>query len=184
LSPYYYLVAGLPMLFYPTDRPQTREEFLELCRTQVGKTDFRILAAADLAVRGERPSGSRTLDRWRSWESSLRNELAKLRARRKAVEPAGHLVEAEEQPGLPEIARQALSESSPLAAEDLLNRARWERLDQLEVGHYFDLDKLILYSLRLQLLERKRRLADRERGGINFQGQYESITHTIREEPA
>jgi hypothetical protein len=184
LSPYYYLVATLPMLFYESERSPSREEFLELCRTQVSQADFRVLAEAGLLVRGEQASGCAVLDKWRSWESGLRNELVKLRARRKGIEPAGHLVEAEEQLGLPEIARQALSETSPLAAEEVLNRARWEYLDQLETGHYFDLARLVLYALRLQLLERRRLLTDRERGGASFQSQYQTITHSIREEPA
>jgi hypothetical protein len=182
LSQYYYLVATLPLLLYQSERSLSREEFLELCRTQLGKSDFRILAEADLEVHGGRPSGCAVLDSWRSWESCLRNELVKLRARRKGVEPAGHLVEAREQLGLGEIARQALGEASPLAAEELLNRARWDYLDQLETMHYFDLSRLVLYSLRLQLLERRRSLADRERGGASFQSQYQSITHSIREE--
>ena len=184
MSQYYYLVATLPMLFYQSERSPSREEFLELCRTQVSKADFRVLGEAELLVRGERGIGCAVLDKWRSWESDLRNELVKLRARRKSIEPAGHLVEAKEHLGLPEIARQALGQASPLAAEEVLNRARWEYLDQLETGHYFDLSRLVLYSLRLQLLERRRRLADREQGGASFQSQYQSITHSIREEPA
>lgn len=184
MSQYYYLVATLPMLFYQTDRALPREEFLELCRPQMSKADFRVLSEAVLAVRGTPKSGCAVLDRWRCWETALRNELVKLRARRKSVEPAGHLAEGGELIGLSEIARQAFAEGSPLAAEDLLNQARWEYLDQLEVGHYFDLSRLVLYSLRLQLLERKRRLTDRERGNANFQTQYASITHSIREEPA
>ena len=182
MSQYYYLVATLPMLFYQTDRALPREEYLELCRPQVSKADFRVLTEAVLAVRGTPKTG--VLDRWRCWETALRNELVKLRARRKSVEPAGHLAEGDELIGLSEIARQAFAEGSPLAAEDLLNQARWEYLDQLEVGHYFDLSRLVLYSLRLQLLERKRRLTDRERGNAAFQNQYASITHSIREEPA
>lgn len=184
LSQYYYLVATLPMLFYRSERSPSREEFLELCRTQVSGADYRVLAATDLQVRGEEAGGCAVLDRWRSWECGLRNELAKLRARRKSVEPAGHLVEAREHLGQSEIARQALGEASPLAAEELLDRARWAYLDELETGHYFDLSWLVLYCLRLQLLERRRRLSDRERGGASFQSQYQSITQSIREEPA
>lgn len=184
MSQYYYLVATLPMLFYQSERSPSREEFLELCRTLVSGADFRVLAEADLQVRGEQASGCAVLDKWRSWECGLRNELAKLRARRKSVEPAGHLVEAREHLGQTEIARQALGEASPLAAEELLNRARWDYLDELETGHYFDLSRLVLFSLRLQLLVRRRLLSDRERGGASFQSQYQSITHSIREEPA
>jgi hypothetical protein len=63
LSQYYYLVATLPMLFYQTDRALPREEYLELCRPQVSKADFRVLTEAVLAVRGTPKSGCAVLDR-------------------------------------------------------------------------------------------------------------------------
>jgi len=39
-------------------------------------------------------------------------------------------------------------------AEKSLDEARWKFLDELSFGHYFDLDILIVYVLKLLLLER------------------------------
>jgi len=57
---------------------------------------------------------------------------------------------------LAEAAREAYNHESPLSGEDILNRARWSHLDELEVGHFFDLDRVIVYYLRLQILARRR----------------------------
>ena len=36
-----------------------------------------------------------------------------------------------------------------------MNRARWDVLEDLELGHTFDLERLLVYAIKLQLLERK-----------------------------
>ena len=73
---------------------------------------------------------------------------------------------------------QAPGTESPLQAEEALNLARWGYLDQLEAGHYFDIDKLVVYVLRLQLLERKARF-DEQKGREMFDLVYGEITRPI-----
>jgi len=48
-----------------------------------------------------------------------------------------------------------VTEGNPLDKEIKLMRTRWEFLDNLSVGRYFDLGALIIYYLKLQILERK-----------------------------
>jgi len=45
-------------------------------------------------------------------------------------------------------------EGDPLTVEKNLLLWRWQFLDSLEFGHYFDLEFLIMYYLRLQILKR------------------------------
>ena len=80
--------------------------------------------------------------------------------------------------GTAEIAREAAAQESPLAAEELLNRARWSFLDDLEVGCFFTIEKLIIYYLRLQILERKS-LFNKEAGTERYKSIYQSITKEI-----
>ena len=42
----------------------------------------------------------------------------------------------------------------PLEAELYLDRIRWEKLEELEKNHYFDITYLVAYALKLQILER------------------------------
>jgi hypothetical protein len=48
----------------------------------------------------------------------------------------------------------AILNASPLDAEKALDETRWKALDELATGHYFDLDFLISYALKLRILER------------------------------
>jgi hypothetical protein len=77
--------------------------------------------------------------------------------------------------GLQNIARDACTAATPLEAEIMLDRARWEYLENLEAGHYFDLGKLIIYYLQLQLLQRRSRLI-KEKGQAAFAEIYSAIT--------
>ena len=53
------------------------------------------------------------------------------------------------------LAREAFGQADPAVAEESMNRARWQFLESLELGHAFDLQRLLIYSIKLQLLERK-----------------------------
>jgi hypothetical protein len=78
------------------------------------------------------------------------------------------------------VAREAYAQDSPLQAEDTLNRARWGYLDELEVGHYFDIEKILVYALRLQVLARKA-LFDADRGRELFDKVYSEIISSVGE---
>ncbi|MFW5685010.1 MAG: DUF2764 family protein, partial [Spirochaetota bacterium] len=80
-----------------------------------------------------------------------------------------------------EAAREAFSHDSPLSGEDALDRARWRFLDDLEAGHYFDLDRVVIYFLKLQLLAR-RRLFTRTRGEERYAGITERIMNDYYQE--
>jgi hypothetical protein len=43
---------------------------------------------------------------------------------------------------------------SLLEAEQYVDSVRWQKLDDLCLGHYFDLDALIVYALKLLILLR------------------------------
>ena len=59
----------------------------------------------------------------------------------------------------------AYKSTSILEAEKILDQARWEFLESLSFGHYFDFDLLLGYLLKLKILERwdKVQRADKER---------------------
>jgi hypothetical protein len=104
---------------------------------------------------------------WWEWEAGLRNQLVRLRARQKNLEPEPYLRAVSSPEGLYELAREAFDEQTPIASEEILAKARWNRLEQLELGHYFDTERLILYALKLQLLGWMA-LFDREEGAGVF----------------
>ncbi len=152
---YYFTVASLPMLFYDRDMPMSRGGFLEACGKELTRGDLEIIEGTSIRNLERTSPACFLLDRWRTWETALRNQLVRLRASGKGWEADKYLRESEDVYGVAEIAREAFGQGSPLDGEEILNRARWSYLDELETGHHFDVEKLVAYCLKLQILERK-----------------------------
>jgi len=174
LTQYYYLVASLPLLRFDEAAPVSSGEWLETCREQAASADYELLARisfADLSVRRGDPA------LWRefaSWETALRNELAVQRAQRLGRDPGPFLRPAPFQAGLTALAREALAAGSPREVEAALDRRRWYLLDELEAGTGFDLGRLIVYHLKLLLLERMNRFRPGT-GGEAFAREYSGV---------
>ena len=156
-SGYYYLIASLPRLQFGAPPPLTREQFLSRCAGQVSAAHYRILAGVELFQTRPVRTGLALLDRWHERERALRNVLAVVRAERLGVESATHLRHFRRDPELAGIAKAILALDSPLAADEELDRARWHFLEELAFGHYFDLETLVVYRLKLRILERRAR---------------------------
>ncbi len=107
---------------------------------------------------------------WVDFDTGLRNELAKIRASRKHIDPLESLRTAPSfltgftSSAIAHIALAVHRNPSILEAERSLDEARWQALDELAAGHYFDLDFLIIYAYKLIILERweKIRAGDKE----------------------
>jgi hypothetical protein len=155
LSQYYFLVSSLPYLQKDVNVQLSVKDFESLCREQMSDRDFLIIEKCKLDNFNNEESVNKTFSKWQVHEISLRNELLKLRAQKKGVQAEKYSVSGETVTGVDETARNAFNQSSPLDAESILDNARWGYLETLEVGNYFNIEKLILYSLKLQLLEKK-----------------------------
>lgn len=179
MSQYYYTVASLPYISLEDSMPFSLEDFSRLCEEQLSKKDFETLKNA-VIVPGTGKIGNSILKKWTNWETSLRNELAVQRGKAKHVESEDYLHPLESEIfEVKEVVRGALSIESPLEAEDYLDKARWRFLDDLEVDHYFDFEKLLIYSLKLQLLNR-RSLFTREKGTANYTRIYDEILNNTK----
>ena len=177
---YYYTVSSLPYLDFDAGLVITMHEFIDICHSTLTEDDFKTVESVSLSELDGMNISVPLIDRWISWESSLRNELVRLRSAALGIEPEGYIKDAEINTEAPGIARTAFKLESALAAEEIINKARWSFLDEVEVGHYFDLGKIIVYSLRLQILERKKMFTV-ENGDKNFQIIYENIKEAVRE---
>ena len=172
MGQYYYTAAALPMLTFSGEQPVTYDAFLSFCRDTLGSRDFTVLEQLSFSS-PDRPIANPLAERWRVWETGLRDALADLRSRALGW---GGVVRANRMPSIEtaRIAQNAAGTGSPLAAEELLDRARWNYLDDLQFGHYFDIEYLIVYSLRLQIVER-RRLYTADKGAEAYREIYQSI---------
>jgi hypothetical protein len=180
LAQYYYLVASLPLLFYDSEGIPSREDFLVTCRQHISHRHYRLLESASTTSLQATTASCKTLDLWRQWEIALRNELVRLRAKNRGREAEPYLIESPGGLAPQAVAREAFAQDSPLQAEDTLNRGRWSYLEELEVGHYFDIEKILVYALRLRLLARKA-LFDAEMGRQMFDAVYSEIISPVGE---
>ena len=154
---YYYLIASLPMLHFGAKPPFSSEIFLEKCRELMPEKDFNVLS--DL------PVNHPTIKAWISFDTKLRNELAKIRASHKRTDASRYLrPDSYAGPEITHLAFSAYRNTSLLEAEKFLDQERWKVLDELQTGHFFDLEFLIVYTYKLRILERWEiiRSADRE----------------------
>ena len=145
------------MLHFAANPPFSFERFLEICKDKIADEDIEVIKLAKEAYtyQGEQP----TLKRWCAFEVALRNELVKIRAGRKHIDPLKYIRgDGYIEPHIAHIAMNACRNPAILEAEKGLDQGRWGALDELAVGHYFDLDFLLTYALKLLILERWQRI--------------------------
>jgi hypothetical protein len=159
-SSYPYLISSLPMLHFGAKPPFTFEDLLQACKDLIPDEDFGIVDLCANDALWEQSIGQDTLKAWIAFEVGLRNELAKVRASRRKIDPAGYLRSGgSDDTRLYHIAMNSHRILPIVESEKFLDQARWNRLDELAFGHYFDLDALIVYALKLKILWRWEKFA-------------------------
>jgi hypothetical protein len=153
------------MLHFGAKPPISLERFIQSCKELLSEEDARIISSCAkeniLDFKTEQPA----THKWRNFETALRNELVKIRASRKKIDPEKYL----HQDGytdsyISHLALNAYRNPAVLESERILDLERWRFLDERSLGHYFDLDFLIVYTFKLLILERweKVRTADKK----------------------
>lgn len=174
---YYYLVASLPVLDFGSQPAVAYENFLENCQRLLTPTDFftieKTSLESDIEFKGIHPF----LKTWVRFNRNLKNEIARWRAIRAGKDPATYTHGSNAQETfVTEIVSQAAKAKDPLAVQETLDRFKWQYLDELVRGQYFNLEFLLVYALRLQILERYRRLGTSSKGKEIFEGYKKSVS--------
>lgn len=160
---YYYLIASLPMIHNEGKPPLSVKEFLSICQRQLMLQDYQVLETLLTEDDPQSNSHNATIHQWINFNREFRNEIAFFRAKRANRDPKQYLRgERSTALGLIEVVNQASRANDPLAAEKVLDRAKWEFLDALNFGHYFDIDVVIIYGIKLKMLERLSKVASQE----------------------
>jgi hypothetical protein len=165
---YIYLISSLPMLHFGAKPPFSFERFLGICQGLISDEEIKALkdSVQVEGVTGYGGPGAATLRKWYTFDVALRNELAKIRASRKHLDPAKYLRHyAYVEPDISHSALNVHRNPSILDAEKALDQERWHMLEELSYGHYFDMDYLFIYAQKLLILERWEaiRTADKSR---------------------
>ncbi|MDD5115578.1 MAG: DUF2764 family protein [Candidatus Omnitrophica bacterium] len=163
---YTYLISSLPALNFNSPAPFGPEDFIAKCRGLVPEEKLEVLRDICRQETFSLSQGSpQVLGRWYGFETILRNELVRARSGRKKTDPSKFIRPPDDfDAQISHVSMAAYRSSSILEAERILDQARWDFMDSLSLGHYFDFDFIVIYILKLKILERwdKIRGADKE----------------------
>ena len=162
MSYYYYFVATLPALQFSQVPTMSYGEFTERAARYLSSGDTCALEQACLQVPadGKTPSATTVvplLAQYYRWERTLRNELVRLRSQRLHKSADLYLKPGDVEWDALRIAQAAFASDNPLEGELLIERDRWALIDRLATNHFFDMDYLAAYALKLQSLARRHR---------------------------
>ena len=158
LNKYYYLIASLEYLEFDKAPPVTQSEFLSECRKWLDPDDFQKLAEVNINNIGISPRDPAIIKEWKAFDFTLREDLGGVREMRKKS-----LHET-----IPSRFLDLFEEPTPLLMEKRLAKKRWNFIEEKEFGYHFDTNTLILYFLKLQILERLSRF-EKEKGKTRFE---------------
>ncbi len=158
MSSYPFLLAQLPTLSFQETEFPSLDEFLEQAQKWLSEQEYAILARADLHDYHVADQGYELLQEWTEFQYNLRRDLAGFRENRRL----GHDHKTHMFP------TAYVRDETPLVAEVKLLKLQWEFLAERRHIHYDDLTALAIYSLHLQILERKASF-DEEAGRERFE---------------
>lgn len=165
---YYFLVASLPSLEFNSKPSILVEEFLQRAGSQLSQSDLASIENIFSGdhLRPEKPAG--LLKQWAEFNQGLSNEIAWFRAGELNKDPQKYLRgERGADPRQVDVIAKAAEAADPLAAEKTIDRARWQYLDDLGQGHFFEFENVVIYALKLRMLDRYR-VIDSPKGGEIF----------------
>lgn len=151
---YTYLISSLPFLSFGAKPPISFERFLSSCTGFVSEAELQILKQLDLSSVSE-PADNETIKQWFNFEISLRNELVRMRAAKRHIDPVKYLRgQSDPDPLMAHNLLVITRNPHPLELEKALDKFRWDFLDGLSFGHFFDFHLLLVYAYKLLILEK------------------------------
>jgi hypothetical protein len=172
LKNYYYTLAALKTFRLGEKIPVSEEYFLQFAEDTIDAKDYQILLKCRWGL--TKPTGFSFADQILSWDRELRLELAKARISKLPFDLSPNLKAMPGNYGLLEQVRAVMAIDSPLDAELVLNQIRWSYLEETGARHYFDLEALVIYYLKLQLALRQEKFQE-QLGRDSFEKEYAAL---------
>ncbi|MDD4202054.1 MAG: DUF2764 family protein [Candidatus Omnitrophica bacterium] len=151
---YYYLIASLPFLSLEKELRISKEQFLLECEKWLSEKDMDILLNSVVFEDDIDFEKDDMLSIWKAFDAFLRKQLARYRENTK---------EGLKSSVTDKTIKEIVEQQDPLKKEKVLAEKKLEILDDLEQGHVFDLEAVIIYYLKLVIIERIKKF-DEEKG--------------------
>ena len=179
---YFALKASLPYLKFGETPYLSRERFMEYCEVFLDRKELEYLQALSLQDPGKKSVKGSTEAKFSSFETALRNALVTFRAKKKGRKADIFLREnsgSEADRDMSNLINLLQNASDALEREKILDNARWTFLDEMELGHYADLDALSIYCRKLLILEKWTQY-QKEQAGKNLEETVSTVEKTAR----
>ncbi len=141
MDKYYYLISQCPLLNLDSKGHISGEFFLEQAAKWLNLKDFNILKKVNIDDIYIRDNDSGIIKEYKSFEYSLRDSIVKFR-------------EGSSESIVDEVLKDILADIDPLKIELGIFHLRWSFIDGIESCHNFDLERVVLYFYRLQILDK------------------------------
>ena len=143
MDKFYYTIAQLPALTFDKAPVMSTRDFLDEAEKWLSSREYSALLTVDIRRLTPAKGDPALYRRYQAFETDFRRALADWRAGRKA----GQEVKPFDLPlGL-------VKDGNPLEIEKRLLKHRWDFLDAQEEAHHFDLGFILLYYMKLQILD-------------------------------
>lgn len=158
--PYYYFVASLSMINFDSKQFMPVEKFLQEGKRLLSQKDFFLLRDILSDEEKKIQTNNKVYKAWKEFNRRFRNEMVWFRAEEAGKEPLDY-IRGERQIDLylVDVIQQAAKKSNLREAEEMLDRVRWQYLEELSQWEYYNLEFIICYGLKLKILERHQELA-------------------------
>ncbi len=178
---YYFLKASLPGLMFGKEPGLSMEEFDTRCAEELSAERMACLRKVALPVPRPPETGvfnSRLMTEFAVREQYLRTRIAERRSSHanlcKLPDPAEYFPEIDHAVAI------AASADEPLEREKIIDRLRWQIIDELDCGDEFGFEALCAYRLKLAILEKYSKL-ESGKGKENFNGAVDRISAMANE---
>ncbi|MCK4448738.1 MAG: DUF2764 family protein [Candidatus Marinimicrobia bacterium] len=157
MDKYYYFVAQLPLLFFDKESFLKIDDFLEEGEKWLSQRDLAILKKVDINDTTICTDDPMVLKDYKKFEKLIRIDLMEWRKAKKINQEYKTI----------SFPVSIIKDGNPLQVEENLMLLRWNFIEEIESDHHFDLDFIVLYYLKLQVLERLKSF-DKEKGLEKF----------------
>ncbi len=158
----YYFISTLPSLTFSGEGAPTWVCFEELCKDALTQKQLRILDGVTLCPPPQLHWADKRhaiIHTWYSWQTEMRNLIVLYRARLLKSDGGKYQREEDEGTGYTSDLRslEAILEEKTAWKRQLgWEKLQWSKLNELEPLVKFSFDALIVYALKLKLLESRR----------------------------
>ena len=174
MAEYYYFASTLPMLVMGRETPISYEDFMTAAERQLSKRDYQSLRS--LSFQSSEAPSTRIAKEWKEYRDRIESLIVSERASLLGFEGYGEGESADK--ALRDRIHSIVTELDPLEAEKAVLSLYFDFLSSREGGSPFSTEALMIYALKLQLMERAAAFSE-EKGQAEFDRLYKAIETDI-----